>query len=103
MTPAASSGGNARSRRNEVTNCAHTKNGNRIHVSPGARNWMIVARKFTAPSSDEVMMKTIPMSHTSGRAGDDGERRVGGPSGLRGTTRNEKADQHIRTPRKKLQ
>ena len=28
---------------------------------PGARNWMMVARKLTAPSSDEVMRKTMPM------------------------------------------
>ena len=47
--------------RNAVTNCAHTKNGSRIQVMPGARNWMIVAMKLTAPSSDDVMRNTIPM------------------------------------------
>ena len=62
MMPAASSGGNARSSRNAVTNCAQTKNGIRIHVIPGARNWMIVAMKFTAPSSDDVIRKIIPTS-----------------------------------------
>jgi hypothetical protein len=34
---AASSGGKASSSRNEVTNCAQTKNGSRKKVSPGAR------------------------------------------------------------------
>jgi len=28
---------------------------------PGARNWMIVAMKLTAPNSDEVMRNTMPM------------------------------------------
>ena len=61
MTAAASSGGNASSSRNAVTNCAQTNNGSRIQVMPGARNWMMVAMKFTAPSSDDVMRKTMPM------------------------------------------
>ena len=61
MTAAASSGGKASSSRNAVTNCAQTKNGSRIQVMPGARNCMIVAMKFTAPSSDEVMRNTMPM------------------------------------------
>jgi len=60
--PAASSGGNASNKRKPVTNCAHTKNGNRIHVMPGARSWMMVAMKFTAPNSDEVISKTNPTS-----------------------------------------
>ena len=63
MTPAASSGGNASSRRKDVTNWDHTKKGNRMKVSPLARNWMVVVRKLSAPSSDEVIRKIIPMSH----------------------------------------
>src|SRR5206468_9275387 len=55
MTIAASSGGNASSNRKAVTNCAHTKNGSRIHVSPLARNCMIVVMKLIAPSNDEEM------------------------------------------------
>ena len=61
MTAAASSGGNASSSRNAVTNCAQVKNGRRIHVMPGARSWMMVAMKFTEPSSDAVMLKTMPL------------------------------------------
>ena len=61
-TAAASSGGKASRRRNAVTNCAHVKNGIRIQVIPGARSWMTVAMKFTAPKSDDVMRKTMPMS-----------------------------------------
>ncbi len=64
MTAAASSGGNARSSRKAVTNWAHTKNGNRRKVSPLARSWIVVVMKLIAPSSDEVIRKTIPMSHT---------------------------------------
>ena len=63
ITAAASSGGKARSRRNAVTNCAHTKKGNRMKVSPRARSWIVVAMKLIAPSSDEVIKKIIPMSH----------------------------------------
>ena len=63
MTAAASSGGKARSSRKAVTNCAHTKKGNRMNVSPFARSWIVVVMKLTAPSSDEVIRKTIPMSH----------------------------------------
>ena len=62
MTAAASSGGKASSRRKAVTNCAHTKKGNRMKVSPFTRSWMVVAMKLTAPSSDEVIRKTIPIS-----------------------------------------
>src|SRR6185312_5651339 len=47
MMPAASSGGNASNSRKAVTNCDQTKNGMRIQVMPGARNWMMVAMKFT--------------------------------------------------------
>ena len=66
ITAAASSGGKASSRRKAVTNCAHTKNGKRMKVSPFARSWIVVVMKLTAPSSDDVIRKTIPMSHTSG-------------------------------------
>src|SRR5262249_61681767 len=62
MMIAASSGGNASSSRNAVTNCAQTKNGSRIQVSPLARNWMIVVMKLTAPSNDEVIRKINPNS-----------------------------------------
>src|SRR6185436_14966304 len=63
MIAAASKGGNASNSRKPVTNCAQTKKGNRIQVIPGARNWMIVAKKFTAPRSDEVIRQTIPTTH----------------------------------------
>ena len=62
MIPAASNGGNASSSKKPVTNCAQTKNGSRIHVMPGARNWMIVAMKLTAPSSDDVIRRIIPIN-----------------------------------------
>jgi hypothetical protein len=62
-TPAASRGGNASSSRNDVTNCAQTKNGRRIHVSPFARSCTIVTMKFIEPSSEEVMRKIMPISH----------------------------------------
>ena len=62
-TPAASSGGNASSSRNDVTNCAQTKNGSRIQVRPFARSCTIVTMKLTEPSSDEVIRKTMPISH----------------------------------------
>ncbi len=61
-TPAASSGGNARSSRNDVTNCAQTKNGRRMKVSPFARSWTIVTMKLTEPSSDDVIRKIMPIS-----------------------------------------
>ena len=61
MTAADSSGGKASSSRKAVTNCAQTKNGRRIHVMPGARSWMMVAMKFTAPSSEDVINSTMPM------------------------------------------
>ena len=48
-----------------MTNCAQTKNGIRIQVMPGARNWMMVAMKLTAPSSDEVMSSTMPTSQNA--------------------------------------
>src|SRR5258708_32668504 len=62
-TPAASSGGNARRSRKDVTNCAHTKNGRRMKLNPFARSWMIVVMKFSEPSSDDVMRKIIPTNH----------------------------------------
>ena len=62
-TPAASSGGNASSSRNEVTNCAQTKNGSRIQLRPFARSCTIVTMKLTEPSSDEVIRKIMPISH----------------------------------------
>ena len=43
--------------------CDHTKKGNRNHVMPGARSWMIVAMKFIAPRSDELIRSAIPISH----------------------------------------
>ena len=62
-TPAASSGGNASSSRNDVTSCAHTKNGSRMKVRPFARSCTIVTMKLTDPSSDDVIRKTMPISH----------------------------------------
>jgi len=62
-TAAASSGGKASNRRNDVTNCACTKKGKRMYDSPFARNWMIVTMKFTEPRSEEVIRKTIPINH----------------------------------------
>ena len=64
MVAAASSGGKARSRRKAVTSWVHTKKGNRMNVSPLARSWIMVVMKLIAPSSDEVIKKIIPMSHT---------------------------------------
>ena len=34
-----------------------------MNVSPFVRSWMVVVMKLTAPSSDEVIRKTIPKSH----------------------------------------
>src|SRR5688500_12300735 len=62
-TPAASSGGNASSRRNAVTSCAQTKNGRRIQRRPFARSCTIVTMKLTEPSSEEVIRKIMPTSH----------------------------------------
>ena len=62
-TPAASSGGNASSSRNEVTNCAQTKNGRRMQLRPLARSCTIVTMKLTEPSSDDVIRKIMPISH----------------------------------------
>ena len=62
-TAAPSSGGNANSSRNDVTNCAHTKNGSRQNDSPGARSWIVVTMKLIEPSSDDVIRNTIPNSH----------------------------------------
>ena len=47
-----------------MTNWAHTKKGKRMNVSPFARSWIVVVMKLTAPSSDEVIRKIIPISHT---------------------------------------
>jgi hypothetical protein len=94
MIAAASSGGKARSSRKAVTNCAHTKNGNRKKVSPFARSWIVVVMKLIAPSSDEVMRKIIPTSHHVWPACDAREGRVGGPSGLRGAAGDEEAGEH---------
>ena len=62
-TAAASSGGNASRSRNEVTSWHHTKNGSRMKVRPRARSCTMVTMKFTEPSSDEVMSRTIENSH----------------------------------------
>ena len=34
-----------------------------MKVNPLARSWIVVVMKLTAPSSDEVIRKIIPMSH----------------------------------------
>ena len=44
-------------------NCAQTKKGRRNQVSPGARSWTIVVMKFSAPSSDEKIRQSMPISH----------------------------------------
>ena len=78
-----------------MTNCVHTKKGNRMNVSPFARSWMIVVMKLIAPSSDEVIRKIIPMSHTVWPVpARIGERRIGRPPGLRGSPGDEEAGQH---------
>ena len=64
MMIAASNGGKASTNRNAVTNWAHTKNGNRIQVSPGASNWMMVVMKLIAPSSEDVIRKINPVSQS---------------------------------------
>ena len=46
-----------------MTNCAQTKKGKRMNVSPFARSWIVVTMKLIAPSSDEVIRKIIPISH----------------------------------------
>src|SRR3989442_14119668 len=61
-TPAASSGGNARRRRNPVTNCDQTKKGRRMNDRPFARSWRIVVIKLTDPSREDVIKKTMPRS-----------------------------------------
>src|SRR6201996_4585834 len=63
MNAAASSGGNASSSRNAVTNCVQTKNGMRIQPMPLARRLTMVAMKLTLESSDEVMLKAIATIH----------------------------------------
>ena len=104
MRPAASSGGKARRSRKAVTNCAQTKKGSRIQVMPGARSWMIVAMKLTEPSSDAVMLKTMPRSQivcplnqkrmAGAQIGDAGKRRIRGPAGFGRATRNEEGEHH---------
>ena len=104
MTMAASNGGKASSNRKAVTNCAQTKNGNRIQVNPFARNWMIVVIKLTAPSSDEVIRKMKPMSQRVWPLKNRVEPRtlvrnisqwrVRGPSALGRATGNEKTAHH---------
>src|SRR5690349_24119855 len=64
MMIAASNGGKASTNRNAVTNWAQTKNGNRIQVNPGARNWMMVVIKLIAPSSEDVIRKINPTSQS---------------------------------------
>ena len=46
-----------------MTIWAQQKNGRRIQVMPGARNWIAVVMKLIAPSSDDVIRKIIPISH----------------------------------------
>ena len=94
-TPAASSGGNASSSRNDVTNCAQTKNGRRMQVRPFARSCTIVTMKLTEPSSDEVIRKTMPISHIVWPVvAMTDERRIRRPARLRGAARQEEAREH---------
>lgn len=55
--------GKASRSRKPVTIIAQTKKGIRIQVRPLARRLMMVAMKFTAPNSEDVMMNTIADSH----------------------------------------
>ena len=34
-----------------------------MNVRPLARSWIVVAMKLTAPSSDDVIRKIMPISH----------------------------------------
>ena len=95
MTPAASSGGKASSRRKDVTSCAHTKKGNRMKVSPLARSWIVVVMKLTRAKQrrgDQEDHPDEPPRLT--RTRDAGQRRVRGPSGLRGPAGDEEAAEH---------
>ena len=96
MTAAASSGGKASSSRKAVTNCAQTKNGRRIQVMPGARNWMIVAMKLTAPKQrrgDQEHHADDPEGLPVGRNGRR-QRGVGGPARLGRAAGDEEAGEH---------
>ena len=76
--------------------CAHTKNGSRNQVMPGARSCTIVVMKFIAPSSDEKMSSSIPTSHqrlaVPGARSESGG--VRGPAVVGRAARHEEAGQH---------
>ena len=91
---AASSGGKASSSRNAVTNCAHTKNGNRKKVRPFARSWIVVVMKLTRAEQRRGDQEDHAEEPRRLSWIDDGERRVGRPAGLRGAARQEEARQH---------
>jgi hypothetical protein len=61
-TAAACSGGKAISSRNDVTNIAHTKNGRRMSVSPGARSCRIVTIMLIELSIDDSTSRNMPSS-----------------------------------------
>ena len=96
-TAAPSSGGKAKSSRNDVTNCAQTKNGSRQNDRPG--------RPQLDRGDDEVdraeQRRRDQEHHPEqppglARAGDVRERRVGGPARLGRAPGNEEAREHHR-------
>ena len=95
MTPAASSGGKASRRRKAVTNCAQHEKGEPHEGEPlGAeldRGRDEVDRSEQRRGDQEDHPDEPPRLT---RARDDGERRVGGPPGLRGAPGDEKAAEH---------
>jgi hypothetical protein len=60
---AACSGGKAINNRNDVTSIAHTKNGIRISVMPGARSCRIVTIMLIELSIDDSTSRNMPTSH----------------------------------------
>ena len=61
--PPASSTPNASKPRIAVTNQPHTVSGMRIRLMPGARMSIVVAMKFSAPSSDARQKSEMLMIH----------------------------------------
>ena len=68
IASAAVSTGNASSTSVLVTSMFQVKIGIRNIVMPGARSIMIVVMRFTAPSTDAVLVTATPMIHRSGPA-----------------------------------
>ena len=82
-----------------MTSCAQTKNGSRIQLRPLARSWTIVTMKLTEPRSDEVIRKTMPISHQRLAAElDDRQRRIRRPAGAARRRRGMKKLASMTTP-----